>query len=168
MNFLNILFVGVYVAFAVIFLYCYWGYTIYKESGTRIGMRATSKYYQEMVEADPNTAGYDVQKAQVEVAPNRKTATVKFNIYAGSPPNPVGGAMRVYTIVSDQKKCLIGKTNTENNAATCDYNNLYKDKPPRLNNCGDAECIKESGEWDQKMLAGCYDETTSGLGCLWL
>jgi len=95
MNFTSIA-VGLYVAFVIIFLYCYWG-SVYRSSRSRIGMLAASKYRKELPPgSDPRPAS---------VVKNGNTAVVKFNIYAGDPMVPVDGATRAYTIVRDSDQC---------------------------------------------------------------
>ena len=107
----NIFLVGIFVSFILIFLYSYWGYTIYRYSSTRIGIRATSKYSKEMVESNPLYSEYEARKAQVVVSPDKTTATVKFNIWDKSnPPIPISGAIRKYNISPDQESCLSGST----------------------------------------------------------
>lgn len=145
----NILLVGFYVSFIIIFLYCYWAHAIYRKSGTRIGMRATKKYYQEMVEDDPSKKGYEVRKAQVRVSPDGRKATVKFNIFDDSkPPVPVAGAIRTYDLVDLQSKCLSGTVVT-------------RKKTPQY-------CQEYIDDKNVERMRECFIENTSGVGCIWL
>lgn len=144
MIFANILLVGIYVASIFIFLYCYWGYAYYRKSSARIGMIAASKYYKEMIEADPTKIGYDPRPASVTVVGD--SAIVKFNVYNnGKPPIPAGGAMRTYKIVNAYDQC-VGGTSKPIRKPTPECQGLLNDDMNRI----------------------CFYQTTSGLGCMWL
>ena len=169
MNLSNTLLVGFYLAFIIIFIYCYWAHTYYKKSSTRIGIVASNKYKTEMVENDPTTKDSIVQKAQVRVSPDGTQATVKFNIFSSSPPMPIGGAIRKYNIVDEENKCISSRTVSRVDSAECQFPEFLSDyqktfclpwKEGRSETCG--------GQIPDKDIAKCNTEITSGLGCLWL
>lgn len=148
MNFNNTLLVGFYISFIIIFTYCYWGYTIYRKSKTRVGMIASSKYYAEMTETDPTKMGYKPKVASVSV--NEGSAIVRFNIYNdGIPSVPVDGAIRRYNIVDSHEDCLGTKSK------------LTLINPPPFPECSLSPVPDD-------MLKKCFSSTTGGLGCVWL
>jgi hypothetical protein len=143
MNISNTLLVGFYVAFIIIFIYCYWGNTYYRNSATRIGMIASGKYYLEMISADPSRVGYDPRPASVVISGS--SAIVKFNIFdTSSPAIPVGGAMRTYRLVDSADQCVAGSTISRKSTPEC------------------------QGLLSEDMNKKCFAQTTTGLGCIWL
>ena len=132
-------------------------------------MRATTKYYNEMVQLDPTMKDLDVHKASVLVSPDGQTATVKFNIYQKEPYMPVGGAIRKYNIVIDQKHCPTSMVETRTNSAKCQgiLTNYQKTT---------LKCSPWKADLSEKcdglllddLQQECTQEIYSGLGCLWL
>ena len=143
MNITNTLLVGFYVAFIIIFIYCYWGNTYYRNSVTRIGMIASGKYYMEMINADPSRVGYDPRPASVAISGS--SAVVKFNIFDNSKPAvPVGGAVRTYRLVDSTDQCIAGYTISRKSTPEC------------------------QGLLSEDMNKKCFTQTATGLGCIWL
>lgn len=170
MNLSNVLLVGLYVSFIIIFIYCYWAYKYYKKSSSRIGIIAARKYAVEMVENDPNSKDFSVHKAQVIVSPDGTQATVKFNIFSKSPPMPVGGAIRKYNIVDTEDKCRTTRIIKRIDSESCQFPEFLSEsqkslkctpwKKGRPDICG--------GQVPEKDLARCNNQITKGSGCLFL
>ena len=165
----NIFLVGLYVSLIIIVLYCYWAYVYYRHSSTRVGLRATSKYYNEMVQLDPSKKKWRVQKASVAISPDKTSATVKFNIYQDEPYKPVGGVIRKYNLVKEQKYCPTQMDEIREDSSKCQgiLSNYQK------NTLGCSPWKKGLGEKCQGLLNDelqqeCIKEVYSGLGCLWL
>ena len=139
----NIVLVGFYVAFIVIYVYGYWAYAYYRKSSARAGMIASNKYYLEMINADPTKVGYDPRPASVRI--NGSAVTVKFNIFDNSKPAvPVGGAIRTYRLVGASDQCVAESKLTRRPTPEC------------------------QGLLTEEMNKKCVYQTTTGLGCIWL
>ena len=121
-----------------------------------------------MVELDPSKKELDVQKASVVISNDGTKAIVKFNIFQKEPPIPVGGGVRVYDIVRDQKQCITQTVESRIDSAECQgilsKNQIEKCTPWRAGLGPACEGVFETHE---KQMA-CYKETSTGLGCLWL